>query len=42
MRSTPCKSEENEHAEQGLSIMQISEQESKFESGGSLAQTKEE
>lgn len=38
----PCKSEGNEHAEQGLSIMQISERENKFESEGSFVQKKEE
>ncbi|XP_023802816.1 uncharacterized protein LOC111944288 isoform X7 [Cyanistes caeruleus] len=40
--SVPHKSEENEHAEQGLSIMQVSEQENTFESEGSLDQNKEE
>ncbi|XP_072774675.1 coiled-coil domain-containing protein 180-like isoform X4 [Taeniopygia guttata] len=39
--SMPHKSEENEHAEQGLSITQVSEQENKFEGEGSLVQIKE-
>lgn len=40
--SIPHKSKENEHAEQGVSIMQVSEQENKFEGEGSLVQNKEE
>ena len=40
--SIPCRSEENEHAEQGLSVTQVSERENKLEREGSFVQKKEE